>query len=79
MHRVHRHFTDRCLNLFVPVARYRCAQAACGWEGLFAPSLTSTLTPAPTRSHSADSYLPRRVLDASRAAPGADRSPQRAR
>lgn len=69
MDRVHRHFTDRCLSLFVPVARYRCAQAGCGWEGLFAPSLARTRTRTSERGHDSGSYRPRMVLEPSLAAP----------
>ncbi|HIC88411.1 MAG TPA: hypothetical protein EYP04_03285 [Anaerolineae bacterium] len=32
--RVHRHFTDRLLDLVIPVRRYRCRSSACRWEGL---------------------------------------------
>lgn len=69
MDRVHRHFADRCLSLFVPVARYRCAAAGCSWEGLFAPSLSRTQTRTSTRGPQAESYRPRSVLEPSRGAP----------
>ncbi len=32
--RVARRWFDRFLSLFMPVVRYRCASAGCGWEGL---------------------------------------------
>jgi hypothetical protein len=32
--RVARRWFERVLSLFMPVARYRCASPACGWEGL---------------------------------------------
>jgi len=32
--RIARRWFDRCLGLFMPVLRYRCASAGCGWEGL---------------------------------------------
>jgi hypothetical protein len=32
--RVARRWYDRILSLFMPVVRYRCASAGCGWEGL---------------------------------------------
>jgi hypothetical protein len=32
--RVARRWHDRVLSLFVPVERYRCVSAGCGWEGL---------------------------------------------
>lgn len=32
--RVARDLTDRVLSLLMPVKRYRCEEATCGWEGL---------------------------------------------
>lgn len=32
--RVARRWFDRFISLFMPVVRYRCASAGCGWEGL---------------------------------------------
>jgi len=34
LHRIHRHRLDRLLDLLVPVARYRCKNPECRWEGL---------------------------------------------
>lgn len=34
LHRVHRRPVDRIVNLFVPVARYRCKNRDCAWHGL---------------------------------------------
>lgn len=56
--RVRRSFLDRLFNLFVPVLRYRCCTATCGWEGL-------------SRRHGGPSlgyrrYSGRRVLEPSR-------------
>jgi hypothetical protein len=34
MYRVHRHWHDRVLDLFVPVRRYRCKNQDCTWRGL---------------------------------------------
>ena len=34
VHRIHRRPIDRLLNLFVPVARYRCKDRECRWAGL---------------------------------------------
>ena len=34
IHMVHRHTVDRLINLYVPVRRYRCANAECRWYGL---------------------------------------------
>lgn len=34
IHRVHRHTIDRLISLYVPVRRYSCASAQCGWRGL---------------------------------------------
>jgi hypothetical protein len=33
VYRVHRHFLDHMVNLFVPVWRFRCSAADCDWEG----------------------------------------------
>ncbi len=30
---VSRHFIDLCLNLFIPLRRYRCISMKCNWEG----------------------------------------------
>ncbi|MDP2004253.1 MAG: hypothetical protein Q8K45_01145 [Rubrivivax sp.] len=32
--RMARGWFDRVLSLFMPIVRYRCASAECGWEGL---------------------------------------------
>jgi hypothetical protein len=32
--RVSRRWFDRVLSMFMPVVRYRCSSASCGWEGL---------------------------------------------
>jgi hypothetical protein len=32
--RVHRHFADRWVALFLRVHRYRCSNPVCGWEGI---------------------------------------------
>lgn len=34
LHRIHRHRLDHMLDLLVPVARYRCKNSDCRWEGL---------------------------------------------
>jgi hypothetical protein len=34
IHVIHRHTVDRLINLYVPVRRYRCANAECRWNGL---------------------------------------------
>jgi hypothetical protein len=34
LHRIHRRWHHRVLNLFLPVRRYRCADRSCGWRGL---------------------------------------------
>jgi hypothetical protein len=34
IHVIHRHTVDRLINLYVPVRRYRCANAECRWCGL---------------------------------------------
>ena len=34
IHRVHRHFRDHLIDVYVPVRRYRCARRECHWEGL---------------------------------------------
>jgi hypothetical protein len=31
--RVERRWSDRLLNVLVPVRRYRCVNAVCGWQG----------------------------------------------
>jgi hypothetical protein len=31
--RVHRHLSDRIVNLVTPIHRYRCRNSHCGWEG----------------------------------------------
>jgi hypothetical protein len=33
LRRLHRRWRDRLLSLLVPVARYRCRDRECGWEG----------------------------------------------
>lgn len=32
--RVPRTWTDHCVDAVVPVRRYRCSAAVCGWQGL---------------------------------------------
>lgn len=34
LHRIHRHWYDRLINLLVPVRRYRCRNRECQWSGL---------------------------------------------
>jgi predicted RNA-binding Zn-ribbon protein involved in translation (DUF1610 family) len=34
VHRIHRHLRDRMMSLGLRVHRYRCTNAACGWEGV---------------------------------------------
>lgn len=34
LQRIHRHRTDRILDLYIPVRRYRCKDRDCGWRGL---------------------------------------------
>jgi hypothetical protein len=34
LHRIHRHGLDRVASLFVPLARYRCKNSECQWQGL---------------------------------------------
>jgi len=34
VHRVHRHWHDRLLDLYVPVRRYQCEDPDCRWRGL---------------------------------------------
>lgn len=34
LHRVHRRFFDRLVSVYVPVARYRCQDHNCRWNGL---------------------------------------------
>jgi predicted RNA-binding Zn-ribbon protein involved in translation (DUF1610 family) len=34
LHRIHRRWRHRVLNLVLPVRRYRCADQSCGWQGL---------------------------------------------
>lgn len=34
LHRIHRRWHHRLLNLVIPVRRYRCADQACGWQGV---------------------------------------------
>ncbi len=34
LHRIHRRWRDRALNLFVPIRRYQCKSQECGWRGL---------------------------------------------
>jgi hypothetical protein len=31
--RIERRWSDRLLNVLVPLRRYRCVNAACGWQG----------------------------------------------
>jgi hypothetical protein len=79
--RIRRNFADRCLSLFVPMVRYRCAAFQCGWEGLVRRS-----TPGTGGWGHGASYLPSQVLEPSRwaddtlplrGAAGPGRSPQR--
>lgn len=56
--RVPRHFGDRVVGLFVPLRRYRCASALCGWEGLLRKG---------ERVRQDVPYRGRRVLDAASA------------
>lgn len=62
--RVARGWLDRLLNLFMPVARHRCASARCGWEGL----LMRRHGLQRRASRTVDSYHPQR-LDAARLRP----------
>ena len=34
VHRIHRHWHDHLLDLYVPVRRYQCKDPACRWRGL---------------------------------------------
>lgn len=34
LHRIHRRWHHRLLNLVIPIRRYRCKDPACGWHGL---------------------------------------------
>ena len=34
LHRIHRHWQDRVVNLYVPVRRYGCKDHNCDWHGL---------------------------------------------
>jgi len=34
LHRIHRRWHHRLLNLVIPIRRYRCQDSACGWRGL---------------------------------------------
>lgn len=34
LRRIHRRWLDRLVNVFVPVARYRCRNRECRWQGL---------------------------------------------
>lgn len=34
LHRIHRRARDRIVGLLVPVRRYQCRNASCGWRGL---------------------------------------------
>jgi len=34
LHRIHRRWHHRLLNLFIPCRRYSCKDPACGWRGL---------------------------------------------
>jgi len=34
VHRIHRHWYDRLLNLYIPVRRYQCKNDGCRWRGL---------------------------------------------
>lgn len=34
LYRIHRRWSDRLLNVLIPVRRYRCKDQACGWHGL---------------------------------------------
>lgn len=36
VYRVHRHFLDRLINVFVRVRRFRCTEPGCVWEGRLA-------------------------------------------
>ncbi len=56
--RVPRNFGDRVVGLFVPLRRYGCASALCGWEGLLRKA-------EPDRR--AAPYRGQRVLDAASA------------
>jgi hypothetical protein len=69
--RVPRNLGDRCIALVVPVRRYRCAAAVCGWEGLFRQHDWPLV---PSQDHAND--LPGQVLDASRGFPSPHRSPK---
>lgn len=56
--RAPRHCGDRLIGLLRPVLRYRCASAACGWEGLL---------PRPRVAERVSTYHGRQVLEASSA------------
>ena len=42
--RVHRHFADRWVALFLRVHRYRCSNPVCGWEGIVSRPATPVAT-----------------------------------
>lgn len=66
--RVRRRFTDRLISLFVPVLRFRCEAAPCGWEGLIRGGHTRV------GGHGSRDYVPRHALVPSRGAPTPARS-----
>jgi hypothetical protein len=49
IHRVHRDAVDRLISFYVPVRRYRCANAQCGWHGLRVGAGHGPVSRAPVR------------------------------
>lgn len=68
--RVQRRLIDRLAGLFVPVLRYQCTAARCGWEGLLRRPSRGTRQRLDTSS-----YMPRQVLDAPQGAALRPRAP----
>ena len=67
--RVPRSLGDRLVGLFMPVRRFRCASAVCGWEGLLLRD---------RNERRADRYRDRKVLDAASASCSPVRAARRA-
>lgn len=67
--RVQRLFADRLISLFVPVMRYRCQSATCGWEGRVRDDGRTRAD-----AHRNGDYVPRHRLGAAGSAPPAPRA-----
>jgi hypothetical protein len=50
IHRIHRKWYDRVINWAAPVRRYRCANRACGWQGLRVAVPKGAPQPIPTKA-----------------------------